>query len=175
MNVGSHDGHRPRTSPLCDYGFNSRSKPDQLGGIRQSARDTDFPIQNLPYASFRKRGEEQIRVGVAIGDMVLDASQALAIPSLSRGYGDVSRGAHRLTPPLERIIGEPFARARSERSCPMSEVELLLPCDIPDYTDFFASLHHATNVGSLFRPDKPLSPNYKWIPIAYHGRARPSF
>ena len=54
---------------------------------------------------------------------------------------------------------------------PISEVELLLPCDIPDYTDFFASIHHATNVGSLFRPDKPLSPNYKWIPIAYHGRA----
>jgi fumarylacetoacetase len=50
-------------------------------------------------------------------------------------------------------------------------VELLLPCDIPDYTDFFASIDHARNVGSLFRPDKPLSPNYKWIPIAYHGRA----
>jgi fumarylacetoacetase len=54
---------------------------------------------------------------------------------------------------------------------PLSEVELLLPCDIPDYTDFFASIDHASNVGSLFRPDKPLSPNYKWIPIAYHGRA----
>ncbi len=54
---------------------------------------------------------------------------------------------------------------------PLSEAELLLPCDIPDYTDFFASIDHARNVGSLFRPDKPLSPNYKWIPIAYHGRA----
>jgi fumarylacetoacetase len=53
---------------------------------------------------------------------------------------------------------------------PISEAELLLPCDIPDYTDFFASLDHATNVGALFRPDKPLTPNYKWVPIAYHGR-----
>ena len=54
---------------------------------------------------------------------------------------------------------------------PLSEIELLLPCEIPDYTDFFASIHHATNTGILFRADKPLPPNYKWIPIAYHGRA----
>ena len=54
---------------------------------------------------------------------------------------------------------------------PMSDVELLLPCAIGDYTDFYASIHHATNVGSLFRPDNPLLPNYKWVPIAYHGRS----
>src|SRR5262249_2301065 len=54
---------------------------------------------------------------------------------------------------------------------PMPEVELLLPCEIPDYTDFYASIHHATNVGRMFRPDNPLLPNYKWIPVAYHGRA----
>jgi fumarylacetoacetase len=54
---------------------------------------------------------------------------------------------------------------------PISEVELLLPCDIPDYTDFFASIDHASNVGKLFRADQPLTPNYKWMPIAYHGRA----
>jgi fumarylacetoacetase len=54
---------------------------------------------------------------------------------------------------------------------PLAEVDLLLPCNIPDYTDFYASIHHATNVGLLFRPDHPLLPNYKWIPIAYHGRA----
>jgi fumarylacetoacetase len=54
---------------------------------------------------------------------------------------------------------------------PISEVELLLPSDIPDYTDFYASIQHATNVGRLFRPDNPLLPNYKWMPIAYHGRA----
>ena len=54
---------------------------------------------------------------------------------------------------------------------PISEVDLLLPTDIPDYTDFYASIHHATNVGRMFRPENPLTPNYKWMPIAYHGRA----
>jgi fumarylacetoacetase len=136
---------------------------------------SDFPIQNLPYASFRKRGEERIRAGVAIGDMLLDlsqgvASQALAIPSLSAVMA-MSR-AERTG--LRRRLSELLSKysPETERAIlPISEVELLLPCDIPDYTDFFASIHHATNVGSLFRPDKPLSPNYKWIPIAYHGRA----
>ncbi len=54
---------------------------------------------------------------------------------------------------------------------PMSAVELVLPCPIGDYTDFYASIHHATNVGRMFRPDNPLLPNYKWMPIAYHGRS----
>jgi fumarylacetoacetase len=64
-----------------------------------------------------------------------------------------------------------YSTAAERHLHPISEVDLLLPCDIPDYTDFYASLHHATNVGRLFRPDNPLLPNYKWIPIAYHGRA----
>jgi fumarylacetoacetase len=130
----------------------------------------DFPIQNLPYASFRKHGEEQIRVGVAIGDALLDASQAVAVPSLS-GVMAMSR-AERTG--LRRRFSELLAdySTQTERAIlPLSEVELLLPCDIPDYTDFFASIHHATNVGNLFRPGNPLTPNYKWIPIAYHGRA----
>jgi fumarylacetoacetase len=131
---------------------------------------SDFPIQNLPYASFRKRGEEQVRAGVAIGDMLLDATQALAVPSLN----SVMAMSRTERTGLRRRLSELLAKYSSgaERSIlPLSEVELLLPCDIPDYTDFFASIHHATNVGSLFRPDKPLPPNYKWIPIAYHGRA----
>ena len=53
----------------------------------------------------------------------------------------------------------------------MAEAEMLLPCEIGDYTDFYASIHHATNVGSMFRPDNPLLPNYKWLPVGYHGRA----
>jgi fumarylacetoacetase len=132
--------------------------------------DSDFPIQNLPYASFRKHGEERIRVGVAIGDMVLDASHALSIPSLHAVMA-MSR-AERTA--LRRRLSEILANYSSDAEralLPGSEAELLLPCDIPDYTDFFASIDHATNVGSLFRPGKPLSPNYKWIPIAYHGRA----
>jgi fumarylacetoacetase len=132
--------------------------------------DTDFPIQNLPFASFRKRGEKRIRVGVAIGDMVLDASQALAIPSLTSVMA-MSRSART---GLRRRLSELLVKYSpgAERAVlPMSEVEQLLPCEIPDYTDFFTSIHHATNVGSLFRSDKPLPPNYKWLPIAYHGRA----
>ncbi len=74
---------------------------------------------------------------------------------------------------LRRRLSELLANyspAAGQAILPISEQELLLRCDIPDYTDFFASIHHATNVSSLFRPGKPLSPNYKWIPIAYHGR-----
>ena len=130
----------------------------------------DFPIQNLPYATFRKQGAELARAGVAIGDMVLDATQALGIPSLI----DIMAMPRRERTGLRHRISELLAKYSpvAERALlPLSEVDLLLPCSIPDYTDFFASIHHATNVGRLFRPDKPLAPNYKWIPIAYHGRA----
>lgn len=150
--------------------MNATHNPNLKSWIESANReDSDFPIQNLPYASFRKRGEERIRVGAAIGDMVLDVSQALAIPSLSALMA-MSR-AERTG--LRRRLSELLTNhsAATERAIlPMSEAELLLPCNIPDYTDFFASLHHATNVGALFRPDKPLTPNYKWMPIAYHGR-----
>lgn len=131
--------------------------------------DSDFPIQNLPYASFRKRGEERIRVGAAIGDMVLDVSQALAIPSLSALMAMSRTERTGLRGHLSELLTN-HSSAAERALLPMSEAELLLPCNIPDYTDFFASLDHATNVGTLFRPDKPLTPNYKWMPIAYHGR-----
>ena len=132
--------------------------------------ETDFPIQNLPYASFRKRGEERIRVGVAIGDMLLDASQALAIQSVA-ALMTMSRAERTgVRSRLSELFAN-YSSATEGAMLPVSEAELLLPCDIPDYTDFFASIHHATNVGHLFRADQPLTPNYKWIPIAYHGRA----
>ncbi len=132
--------------------------------------DNDFPIQNLPFASFRKHGEERIRVGVAIGDRVLDATQALAIPSLIAVMAMTRRERTGLRRRLSELLTK-YSHDAEGAILPRSEVEPLLPCDIPDYTDFFASIDHATNVGSLFRPGKPLSPNYKWIPIAYHGRA----
>ena len=132
--------------------------------------DADFPIQNLPYATFRRRGEEQDRLGIAIGEMLLDAGQALGLPNMSAIFSmtrqrrtSMRRRASdflsKYTPGAERLL------------IPIAEVELLLPCPIPDYTDFYASLDHATNVGRLFRPSNPLLPNYKWLPVAYHGRA----
>jgi fumarylacetoacetase len=129
-----------------------------------------FPIQNLPYASFRKRGEERARVGVAIGDLVLDATEALAISSLTAVMAMPRAERTGLRRRLSELLSEPSPGA-DRWLLSLAEIELLLPCEIPDYTDFFASIHHATNTGSLFRLDKPLPPNYKWIPIAYHGRA----
>src|SRR5271165_7211536 len=138
----------------------------------ESANDpsSGFPIQNLPYASFRKRDDERVRVGVAIGDLVFDASETLAISSL-KAVMAMSRGERTgLRVRLSELLSEYSTRA-DRWLLAQDEIELLLPCDIPDYTDFFASIDHATNTGSLFRLDKPLPPNYKWIPIAYHGRA----
>jgi len=132
--------------------------------------DTDFPIQNLPYATFRRRGEEQSRLGIAIGEMLLDAGQALGFPPLS----EIMSMPRSQRTALRHRASEFLANHTpgAERSLlPIAQAELLLPCPIPDYTDFYASLDHATNVGRLFRPDNPLLPNYKWLPVGYHGRA----
>ncbi len=131
---------------------------------------TDFPIQNLPYVSFRSPTTEGTRLGVGIGDQVLDVSGAFKIPSMLTVMA-MPRDA-RLA--LRGRVCQ-FLTTRSEGAeqwlVPMNQAELLLPCDIPDYSDFYASIHHATNVGRMFRPDNPLLPNYKWLPVAYHGRA----
>ena len=109
-------------------------------------------------------------MGVAIGDMLLDASQALAIPSVAAVMAMSRAERTGLRRRLSELLTNYSASVEPDIS-PISEVELLLPCDIPDYTDFFASIDHASNVGRLFRADQPLTPNYKWMPIAYHGRA----
>ncbi len=135
-----------------------------------NAPGAHFPIQNLPFGSFRQRGEERARLGVAIGDMIMDAGHAFGIPSMA-ALMSMQRNAR---VDLRWQISD-FLSKYSDRAdrylVPMSEVKLLLPCEIRDYTDFFTSLDHATNVGSMFRPGNPLSPNYKWMPIAYHGRS----
>ena len=132
--------------------------------------DTDFPVQNLPYATFRTRGDDHARLGVAIGDQVLDASGAFGIASMQA----LMAMPRSLRAEVRRRASE-FLTKRSPGAekllSPMAEAELFLPCEIPDYTDFYASVHHATNVGRMFRPDNPLMPNYKWLPVAYHGRA----
>jgi fumarylacetoacetase len=151
--------------------IDSTHDPNLKSWVESANReDTDFPIQNLPFASFRKRGEERIRVGVAIGDLVLDATESLSIPSVIAAMAMSRAERTGLRRRLSGLLSR-YSPIVERALLAQSDAELLLPCAIPDYTDFFASLHHAANVGSLFRPDKPLSPNYKWIPIAYHGRA----
>ena len=151
---------------------------------------TDFPIQNLPFASFRRRGsDEAFRGGVAIGDQILDlaavhqagvftgvieeALKAGAQPQLNglMVLGPSVWSALRLA--LSRALREGAAEQAALQAClvPQAQAEYGVPARIGDYTDFYTSVHHATNIGKLFRPDNPLLPNYKWIPIGYHGRA----
>ena len=151
---------------------------------------TDFPIQNLPYGRLRRAGtQEAWRMGVAIGDQVLDlrlaaekgawgTDVAQALAPLAAGdlnafmaLGHAARRAVRLA--LSAALSEGSAQQAALSACllPQAEVEMALPCVINDYTDFYTGIHHATTVGKLFRPDNPLMPNYKWVPIGYHGRA----
>jgi len=135
----------------------------------------DFPIQNLPFGRFRRPGEEGWRIGVAIGDQVLDLRAAKLIDS-----DDMNRLMSISAPFRQGLRHAIFNglrhgsahREEFERALlPQAGLELGLPCTIGDYTDFYTGIHHATTVGKLFRPDNPLLPNYKWVPIGYHGRA----
>jgi fumarylacetoacetase len=159
-----------------------------------NAPSTDFPIQNLPFGVFKRSGEsESPRVGVAIGDQILDVSACAKAGVLSPEASIVAERCHepRLNALME--LGRDASRAlrkslsvalRSDSPAltgdsslasrilvPIRDAELRLPASIGDYTDFYASIEHATNIGSMFRPDNPLLPNYKWVPIGYHGRA----
>jgi fumarylacetoacetase len=153
-------------------------------------KDTDFPIQNLPFGTFRTQGSaETTRIGVAIGDKILDLSRCYQLgllqelpehlqiactePNLNLLMGMESQAKLALRHRLSELLRYDFQQIPPETEIltSMSEAELLLPVNIGDYTDFYASIFHATNVGKLFRPDNPLLPNYKYLPIAYHGRA----
>jgi fumarylacetoacetase len=168
--------------------------PSLASWIESANRGGDFPIQNLPFGVFRPKGEDGPgRVGIAIGDMILDvtacrdegrfsglaerAADVCAAPALN---GLMRLGAEARTELRKQVSALLAAGSPASRSNPRlgdrilvarSEAEMLLPAEIGDYTDFYASVHHATNVGSMFRPDNPLLPNYKWVPIGYHGRA----
>jgi fumarylacetoacetase len=150
----------------------------------------DFPIQNLPLAVFRRSGGgENFRCGVAIGDSVLDlgaldmlnpfggleaeALAACAEPSLNRLMRLGRKAWVALRRELSKCLreGSPRATELAAALIPQSQVEFTLPARVGNYTDFYTSIHHATAVGRLFRPDQPLLPNYKWVPIAYHCRA----
>ena len=167
--------------------------PARRSWVESANGHPDFPIQNLPFGIFRRRGGADVPSGgVAVGDSVLDLSACVEAGLFT---GDAKRAARACTAPelngfmalggrywsvLRRAVsrlltvdaGEPLEpRAAPTLLVPVSDVELLSPAAIGDYTDFYASLHHATNVGTMMRPENPLFPNYKWVPIGYHGRA----
>jgi fumarylacetoacetase len=130
--------------------------------------NTDFPIQNLPLAAYLHGREQRPRIGVAIGNAIFDISQWLPHENLN-GYFALTAAERRdLRREWSRALREGAPR---ESLVPQTECQMLLPAIIPDYTDFYASIHHATNVGKMFRPDNPLLPNYRHVPVAYHGRA----
>ncbi len=128
----------------------------------------DFPIQNLPLGVFRARGSRLARTGVAIGDFILDASEWLAGETLN-GYMALSAVQRR---DLRRAWSGALAEGASRRTLyAQADCEMLLPAAIGDFTDFYASIHHATNLGRMFRPNDPLPANYKHLPAGYHGRS----
>jgi fumarylacetoacetase len=130
--------------------------------------DSDFPIQNLPLGIFQTAHNPRPHAGVAIGDFVLDARPWLEGETLN-GYMAMPRSGRRA---LRRVFSKALEKGAPKRELiPQSECEMLLPAAIGDYTDFYASIEHATNVGRMFRPGDPLLPNYKHVPIAYHGRS----
>ena len=153
---------------------------------------TDFPIQNLPLGAYHPTDGNVPRLGVAIGELILDLAHARDVGLLDGLRIDVLEacGAESLTPlfatgrsglaalraRVSLLLREDTpegARARGdgELLVPMVSVQMAMPAAVGDYTDFYASIDHATNVGSMFRPDNPLLPNYKYVPIGYHGRA----
>jgi fumarylacetoacetase len=161
----------------------------------ESAHDpaTDFPIQNLPLGVFAPTDDAEPRVGIAIGDRILDLSvcaaervfEGTAFDAAASGHAPALNALMALGPDAWRALRrevsaflsvdgegyEHFKRLGDRLLVAMDGARLFLPAAVGDYTDFYASVHHATNVGSMFRPDNPLLPNYKWIPIGYHGRA----
>ncbi|MFO0839064.1 MAG: fumarylacetoacetase [Phycisphaerae bacterium] len=158
------------------------------------AADSHFPIQNLPYGVFRRRGEEKFRCGVAIGESVLDLKvlehagffretvlgeqHVFCKHSLNKFMALGGRAWSEARAVISRLLRSDEARLRDDAALrhealiPISQVELTLPCEIGDYTDFYSSCEHATNVGTMFRgKDNALQPNWLWLPVGYHGRA----
>jgi len=158
--------------------------------VTSANTNSDFPIQNLPFGIFkRKQKSEAFRAGVAIGDHVLDLA---AVANSNVFSGSVQTALQAASQSTLNALMDLGAHTNSELRLALSqalrsnsvlqnvlapalisqqEVELGMPCQIGDYTDFYTSIYHATAIGKLFRPDNPLLPNYKWIPIGYHGRS----
>ena len=149
----------------------------------------EFPLQNLPFGVFRPGENEAPRGGVALGEYVIDLARLADSGELSDiaqaaanscrddtlnaflSLGQASWSALRLS--LSRLFRDNSSIADKLRDClhARAKVQMCMPCRVGDFTDFYSSKHHATAVGQLFRPDNPLLPNYRWVPVAYHGRS----
>lgn len=176
------------------YEINETHDPELQSWV-ESANDpnTHFPIQNLPFCIFRSpRNADAPRAGVAIGDKLLDIwslyasgvisadTRSIAVAASSERLNRIAADAAESYSSFRRMLTSWLnaATATNEQRTALepnlielADCELLVPFSIGDYTDFYCSVFHATNVGSMFRPDNPLLPNYKYIPIGYHGRA----
>jgi fumarylacetoacetase len=173
----------------ASHGLNETHDPAARSWVESANQPgNDFPIQNLPLGII-DRGKTMTCVGVAIGDRVFDLCQAAeenCIPFVDEITSEALMEEHlnllmalgrERWRTLRRACFEMLREGSEHRAniekfvVPMSDVRMLTPAVIGDYTDFYASIFHASNVGSMFRPDNPLLPNYKWLPIGYHGRA----
>lgn len=172
--------------------LNHTHDPAALSWVPGAQGHQDFPLQNLPVAVFRRQGEEEaFRGGMAIGDQIVDLA---ALSSARLLTGEAQHACELAAQPRLNALmaaGQPAWRAlrhgvfdllssharettqASVRAClvPQQQATYGLPSRIGDYTDFYTSIHHARNVGRVIRPDDPLTPNFVWLPIAYHGRA----
>ena len=176
------------------YEINETHDPNLRSWV-ESANDpnTDFPIQNLPWCSVL---DSDSRIGVRIGASILDLGALSETGLLDLDQNELGHYHRFLTYDSQLNLAfevapvEMWFRLRREfirllaidasaktketiEKCllPANTIEYAVPFEIGDYTDFYCSIYHATNVGSMFRPDNPLMPNYKWVPIGYHGRA----
>lgn len=171
-------------------GLDRTNDPQRKSWVASANVDgNDFPIQNLPFGVFKPRGSvAAFRGGVAIGAEIVDlaslatagtlnddaavAAAAAGLPRLNSlmGLGPKYWGALRQALFDGLLDGSPRRSSFEGHLVPQSQAEYAVPAQIGDYTDFYTSIHHATAVGRLFRPDNPLLPNYKWVPVGYHGR-----
>lgn len=150
--------------------------------VSGAAGHVDFPVQNLPLGVF-STGSDDNRIGVAIGDWILDLKalelqfaedvrDALGTKTLNTLFALPSATRRDLRHRLFALLTDHSSKSLAEPHLHLqSDVEMQLPFQIGDYTDFYVGIHHATNIGKLFRPDNPLLPNYKHVPIGYHGRS----
>ncbi len=158
------------------------NNPDLVSWVESAAPGSDFPVQNLPLGIFSE-SKGRRRPGVAIGDYILDLNAIadlldeqwaddFAQPVLNGWLARGHEAQHALRERLSELLtDERFRDSVEPQLIGQSEVRMHVPCLVGDYTDFYVGIHHATNVGKQFRPDNPLLPNYKYVPIGYHGRA----